>query len=144
MMNRRSFLNASLLGAAGLAAPRIDPDFFISSARAQTGKPIIFLSAENITGNWDPTAHTTLSQKTIEGFVMGFLARAPMRPEDPGEMVLELATSIEQTGPHTLEIKLRDDVTFHDGKPFKAEDVKATFEYGSQPDRPAQWFPGSN
>jgi peptide/nickel transport system substrate-binding protein len=142
MMNRRSFFHASMLGAAGLAAPRINPDFFISSARAQTGRPIMFLSAENITGNWDPTAHTTLSQKTIEGFVMGFLARAPMRPEDPGEMVLELATSIEQIGPHTLEIKLRDDVTFHDGKPFKAEDVKATFEYGAQPDRPAQWYPG--
>lgn len=27
-------------------------------------------------------------------------------------------------------------------KPFKAEDVKATFEYGSRADRPAQWYPG--
>ncbi len=38
---------------------------------------MVFLSAENITGNWDPTAHTTLSQKNIEGFVMGFLTAHP-------------------------------------------------------------------
>lgn len=103
---------------------------------------MVFLSAENITGNWDPTAHTTLSQKNIEGFVMGFLTRTPMTLEDPGAVVYELATSIELLDPHRLQIKLRDDVQFHDGKPFLAEDVKATFEYGSQPDRPAQWYPG--
>lgn len=32
---------------------------------------------------------------------------------------------------------------FHDGKEFKAEDVKATFEYACQPERPASaWYPG--
>ncbi|ANF59322.1 ABC transporter substrate-binding protein [Halotalea alkalilenta] len=144
MISRRNFLSASALACGTLAIARIDPDFFFTSARAQSDRPITFLSAENITGNWDPTAHTTLSQTTIQGFVMGYLARAPMRPEDPGEMVMELATSIEQLDPHRLEIRLREGITFHDGKPFGAEDVKATFEYGSQPDRPAQWYPGSN
>ncbi|EPX86019.1 ABC transporter substrate-binding protein [Salipiger mucosus] len=143
-MDRRNFLRYGMMAGAAVAAPQINPDFFISSARAQGSRPLMFLSAENITGNWDPTAHTTLSQKTIEGFVMGFLARAPMRPDDPGAMNMELATEITQLDPYRLEIKLRDDVTFHDGKPFKAEDVKATFEYGSLPDRPAQWYPGSN
>ena len=102
----------------------------------------MFLSAENITGNWDPTAHTTLSQTNIEGFVMGFLTRAPMRPENPDEVIYELATEINEIDAFTLEIKLREGVTFHDGKPFKAEDVKATFEYGSQLDRPKQVYPG--
>lgn len=139
MINRRSFLGAT---AAGLGLSQINPRFFIDSAYAQTGKPIVFLSAENITGNWDPTAHTTLSQKNIEGYVMGFLARAPMRPEDPGEMVNELAESIELLDGSRLQIKLKPGITFHDGEPFGAKDVKATFEYGAQPDRPAQWYPG--
>ena len=139
MINRRSFLGAT---AAGIGLSQINPLFFIDSAYAQTGKPIVFLSAENITGNWDPTAHTTLSQKNIEGYVMGFLARAPMRPEDPGEMNYELAESIELLDGNRLQIKLKPGITFHDGEPFGAKDVKATFEYGAQPDRPAQWYPG--
>jgi peptide/nickel transport system substrate-binding protein len=121
---------------------RVNPDFFISQAHAQAGKTMAFLSAENITGNWDPTGHTTLSQKNIEGFVMGFLTRTPMTLEKPDEVVYELATSIKLLEPNKLEIKLREGVKFHDGKPFKAEDVKATFEYGSSPDRPAQFYPG--
>ncbi|MGO8189911.1 ABC transporter substrate-binding protein, partial [Rhizobium leguminosarum] len=58
------------------------------------------------------------------------------------EVVYELATSIKLLYPNKLEIKLREGVKFHDGKPFKAEYVKATFEYGSGPDRPAQFYPG--
>jgi peptide/nickel transport system substrate-binding protein len=139
---RRGLLKG-LAGGLGVGlAARINPDFLISSAYAQAGKPIVFLSAENITGNWDPTAHTTLSQKNIEGFVMGFLARAPMRPEDPGRTNMELATDIKLIDTHTLHITLREGVHFHDGTPFTAADVKATFEYGARPDRPAQWYPG--
>ena len=134
-MDRRRFLHG--LGVFAAWA-QINPDALVSPAFAQAGKPMVFLSAENITGNWDPTAHTTLSQKNIEGFVMGFLTRTPMRLDDPGQVVYELATEIALLDPHRLKITLRDDVTFHDGKPFKAEDVKATFEYGARSDRPAQ------
>ncbi|AJE47569.1 ABC transporter substrate-binding protein [Celeribacter indicus] len=141
-MDRRNFLRYGMMAGAAMAAPRLNPDFFFSSAYAQDMRPLTFLSAENITGNWDPTAHTTLSQTNIEGFVMGFLTRAPMRPDNPDEVVYELATEINEIDAHTLEIKLRDDVTFHDGKPFTAADVKATFEYGAQPDRPKQVYPG--
>ena len=143
MMDRRRFLQGALQGgAAAVGFAQINPDFLISSAFAQAGKPLVFLSAENITGNWDPTAHTTLSQKNIEGFVMGFLTRTPMTLEDPGKVVYELATDIKLLDPHRLQIKLRKGVQFHDGKPFGPEDVKATFEYGSGKDRPAQWYPG--
>lgn len=141
-ISRRKFLTGTGALGAGAAFATVNPDFLFNSAYAQEGKSIVFLSAENITGNWDPTAHTTLSQKNVEGFVMGFLTRTPMRIDNPDEVIYELATSIKLLDPNTLEIKLRDDVKFHDGKPFKAEDVKATFEYGSQPDRPAQWYPG--
>ena len=138
-MDRRRFLQGS---AALAGVSQINPDFLISSAFAQGGKPLVFLSAENITGNWDPTAHTTLSQKNIEGFVMGFLTRTPMTLDDPSKVVYELATDIQLIEPTRLQIKLRKGIHFHDGKPFKAEDVKATLEYGSGKDRPAQWYPG--
>ncbi|MCP2137728.1 hypothetical protein J2S28_004831 [Rhizobium sp. SLBN-94] len=81
--SRRRFLQGSVGAAAVAGYMQINPDFFISSAFAQAGKTMTFLSAENITGNWDPTAHTTLSQKNIEGFVMGFLTRTPMKLDDP-------------------------------------------------------------
>src|SRR5690606_12284448 len=131
---RRDFLKGVSAAGAGAGLLMINPHFLVSPAHAQAGKQLVFLSAENITGNWDPTAHTTLSQKNIEGFVMGFLTRTPMRVEAPDEVVYELATSIKLLDPTRLEIKLREGVKFHDGKPFTARDVKATFEYGSQPD----------
>jgi peptide/nickel transport system substrate-binding protein len=140
--DRRHFLKGVAGTAVAAGYMQVNPDFFISPAHAQAGKTMTFLSAENITGNWDPTAHTTLSQKNIEGFVMGFLTRTPMKLDNPGEVVYELATDIKLLDPSRLQIKLREGVVFHDGKPFKAEDVKATFEYGSRPDRPAQWYPG--
>lgn len=44
-----------------------------------------------------------------------------------------LATSWEFIDDTTLEIVLRDDVTFHNGDPFGPEDVKATLEYITDP-----------
>ena len=102
----------------------------------------MFASAEPVSGNWDPTSHTVLGQINLEGFVFGQLFRTPMRPENPTERVWELATGQTLIDPYTLEYKLRDGVTFHNGAPFTAEDVKATFEYGSQASRPAAWYPG--
>ena len=141
-VDRRTFLaRAAALGAGALT---LDAATLCHPAFAKSAKPMVFLSAENITGNWDPTAHTTLSQKNVEGFVMGFLTRTPMRLDAPGQTNYELATSLKLLDEHRLQIDLRKGVVFHDGKPFKAEDVKATFDYGSRPDRPAQWYPGPN
>jgi len=140
--NRRDFMKGVAALGAGAGLLKINSEFLLSPAHAQAGKQLVFLSAENITGNWDPTAHTTLSQGNIQGFVMGFLTRTPMRVDKPDEVIYELATSLKLLEPTKLEIKLREGVKFHDGKPFKAEDVKATYEYGSRSDRPAQWYPG--
>ncbi|MEX3010490.1 ABC transporter substrate-binding protein [Hoeflea sp. TYP-13] len=125
-----------------LSGSMINRGFFSSSAFAAQNKPINFLSAENLTGNWDPTSHTTLGQINLESFVFGYLTRAPMTPEYPDEIVYELAESMTLIDEHTLEFKLRKGVKFHSGEPFTANDVKATFEYASQPDRPAAWYPG--
>ncbi len=142
MLDRRTLLQGALLGAGAAGLGRIDPGFLFTSAFAQENRPLRFLGAEALTGNWDPTTHTNLGQLIVEGYVMGYLTRAPMRPENPEELIFELATSLTPIDEHTLEVKLREGVKFHDGTPFTSADVKATYEYGSQPDRPAQWYPG--
>jgi len=140
--NRRAFLKSSALASVAVGLPVVNTAFFVDPAHAAQGKLINFMSAENLTGNWDPSSHTTLAQINLESFVFGYLTRAPMRPDKPDELVMELATDMKIVDEHTLEFKLREGVTFHDGKPFSAEDVKATFEYASQADRPAAWYPG--
>jgi len=44
-----------------------------------------------------------------------------------------LATSWERIDDRTLEFKLREGVTFHDGSPLTAEDVEFTFNYWADP-----------
>tara|TARA_R110000751_G_scaffold307889_2_gene433789 strand:+ start:118537 stop:120102 length:1566 start_codon:yes stop_codon:yes gene_type:complete len=140
--DRRNFLKVSAMASVITGAPMINRTFFSSPAFAATDKVITFLSAENLTGNWDPTSHTTLGQINLESFVFGYLTRAPMTPGNPDEIVFELAESMELLDEHRLQFKLRKGVKFHNGEPFTANDVKATFEYASQPDRPAAWYPG--
>lgn len=141
-LDRRNFLAGSTMLGLATALPRLNLEFLYNSAHAAEGRSLVFLSAENLTGNWDPSSHTTLAQINLEGFVFGYLTRCPMRPENPEEIVFELATDMKIVDEHTIEFKLRDNVKFHDGQPFTAEDVKASYEYASQPDRPAQWYPG--
>lgn len=140
--DRRKFLKSSAMAGVVLSGGMVNRNFFSSPAFAAENRVINFLSAENLTGNWDPTSHTTLGQINLESFVFGYLTRAPMTPDNPDEIVFELAEAMNLLDEHTLEFKLRKGVKFHNGEPFTAEDVKATFEYGSQPDRPAAWYPG--
>ena len=138
-VSRRSLLSVTAGATAALALPMP----FIRRAYADTRNTLVFASAEPVTGNWDPTSHTSLGQINFEGFVFGQLFRTPMRPENPTEIVWELATSQTLIDPYTLEYKLRDGVTFHNGAPFSAADVKATLEYATNPSRPASaLYPG--
>jgi peptide/nickel transport system substrate-binding protein len=114
----------------------------MNSAFAAEGKALRFLGAEALSGNWDPTTHTNLGQLIVEGFVFGYLTRAPMKPDKPDELIFELAESMKPIDTYTMEVKLRQGIKFHDGTPFTSADVKATYEYGCLPDRPAQWYPG--
>lgn len=137
-VQRRSVLKGLAAGGALGAFPAP----FVRRAYGQSRNTMVFASAEPVTGNWDPTSHTTLAQINLEGFVFGQLFRTPMRPENPDEIVWELATGQKVLDLHTIEYTLRDGVKFHSGADFTAEDVKATFEYASQPTRPAAWYPG--
>jgi len=50
-----------------------------------------------------------------------------------GDVVPSLAVSWEQTSPVTLEMQLREGVSFHNGEPFDADSVLATFHHHHHP-----------
>lgn len=122
------------MGAAGILGGVSAP------ALAQGKKSVVLASMGPVTGNWDPTSHTTLGQGNFEKFVFNALTRAPMSDAAPDALEPALAVSWKLIDKNTLEFKLREDVKFHDGKAFGAEDVKATLEYSSDPARPAASF----
>lgn len=102
-----------------------------------------FASAEPLTGNWDTTSHTILSQIGIENHIFDKLFVAPCGVEDPGKLIPALAVSYKRIDPLTLEFKLRQGVKFHDGTLFDGKDVKATLDYYSDPQKPGfGWLPG--
>ena len=137
---RRQFLgSASAVAAAGLSVS----SQFIGPASAQAKKTVVLASMGPVTGNWDPTSHTTLGQLSFESFIFSHLTRSPMQEGKVDEIQPDLATSWKLIDPNTLEFVLRKGVKFHDGKEFTAEDVKATMQYASQSSRPAAaWYPG--
>lgn len=104
---------------------------------------LLFLGAESLTGQWDPTMHTNLAQVRLEQMYFDKLFEAWGWEEDPERLEPSLALEALVIDDYTIEIKLREDIKFHDGTEFTAEDVKATFEYASQPTKPTfGWFPG--
>jgi peptide/nickel transport system substrate-binding protein len=141
-MNRRKFLaGASALGAVSLMGG--SGIQLLRPAAAQSTKTLVFAAAGTVTSSWDPTSHTVAPQITAEGFLFNKLTNCPMRPEDPSEILPDLAVNWRVVDEYTLEYTLRQGVKFHDGKELTAEDVKATYEYASQPSRPASaWYPG--
>lgn len=74
---------------------------------------------------WDPVEQSTqLTDSGIFRMVYGGL----LRPTSEGDLEPDLAESTEVVDPNTIEIVLREGVTFSDGTPFDAEAVKAGLE----------------
>ncbi len=88
-----------------------------------------FLMAENFWADWAPYASTALSQLRLERQVYDYLVDFPTGDLSQPEPML--ATAWTQVDDLTWEFELRDGVTFHDGSPLTAEDVKASIELAS-------------
>lgn len=135
-INRRSFLKSTV------AAPLVLGVLSGPSFAAETGS-IRWLTAENTTGNWDPSANTTQANVRCEFLAYDTLLSYPMIP---GAHVLDpemrLAESFEIIDPHNAVFTLRKGVKFHDGSEMTAEDVKASLEYMSRPGIARGFYPG--
>lgn len=133
--DRREFLKTA---AAGTLAS----NSFASLAAAESGV-VRWLTAENTTGNWDPSANTNLANIYCEYLTHDYLLTYPMTiGTDVTVPVRSLAQSFKVIGPFKVEMELRPGVRFHDGAELVAEDVKATFEHYSRPKVGRPLYPG--
>ena len=107
--------------AACVAWPPVD-------ALAQD-RPNIVIAVNQLARNLEPARQTGNVDVRVYYSMFDTLIRRDFRdPPDVGVRLLPgLAESWERTAPDTVELRLRQGVTCHDGSPFDAEDVLFTF-----------------
>ncbi len=103
-----------------------------TSVTAQTKDDTIVYALQSDIDTWEPP-NSVLREDIIMGYnVFDHLA---VRDLKTLKVVPHLATSWKPLGESTWEVKLRKGVKFHDGSPFTAKDVKATFDRVLDPKR---------
>lgn len=109
-----------------------------SSSTSGKKDTLVILSAENFLGKWDPSNHTTLSHLHYEYFTYNRLINMDQTTQ---KLSPELATKWEYVNSSTLRLTLRQNVKFHDGHTFSAEDAKASIEkYSDAKSVTTCWF----
>lgn len=134
--SRRSALQLMIAGAAGLAGSNLlsQPAFARTSPAKPTGRVIVGLGQE-------PTVFNPLMVHIeVDDGVHFSVFDALFRIDPQGVIQPNLAVEVpnQKNGGISEDglkwrIRLRDDVRWHDGKPFSAEDVKFTLELITNP-----------
>jgi len=95
------------------------------AASAQTKEDTLVYALQSDVDTWDPP-NSVLREAIILGYhVFDHLATRDLKTR---KVIPNLATSWKAVDETTWEVKLRQNVKFHDGSPFTARDVKATFD----------------
>ena len=116
-MTRAATLGSLFLLSLTLLAP--------ASPEAQTKDDTIVYGLQSDVQNWDPP-NSVLRESIILGYnVFDHLAARDLKT---GKVGPSLAVSWKNVDDTTWEVKLRKGVKFHDGTPFTARDVKASFD----------------
>jgi peptide/nickel transport system substrate-binding protein len=98
---------------------------WVSPGQAQTKDDTIVYALQSDVDTWDPP-NSVLREAIILGYhVFDHLAVRDLKTR---KVIPNLATSWKTLDDTTWEVKLRQGVKFHDGSPFTAKDVKASFE----------------
>jgi|GEM_PF-1160476 len=83
----------------------------------------------------EPVALTTgVWQGSATNFMLTLIHRGLMTLDDQGDLVPGLAESYEMTDDTTYVFTLHEGLTFSDGSPLTAENVKSSLEYYANPD----------
>jgi peptide/nickel transport system substrate-binding protein len=97
----------------------------LPAAQAQTKDDTVVYALQSDVDTWDPP-NSVLREAIILGYnVFDHLAVRDLKTRKVGP---NLAVSWKAIDDTTWEVKLRQGVKFHDGSPFTARDVKATFD----------------
>jgi peptide/nickel transport system substrate-binding protein len=118
-ISRRGVLKA---GAATAAATALSSAPFVANAMPKSGGTVkLGISGANTSDSWDARTHSDLFMNmACHGSVFDCLVEVTAE----GELIGELAESWEASADaKTWKFTLRKGVTFHDGKPFGADDV---------------------
>jgi len=111
--------------AFGLAMLIVIGSGLVPPAAAQTKDDTLVYALQSDVQNWDPP-NSVLRESIILGYnVFDHLAARDLKT---GKVGPSLALSWKNLDETTWEVKLRPNVKFHDGTPFGAKDVKATFD----------------
>lgn len=120
-ISRRRFVQFSAAFGAAAALPTF-------GAYAQASRDTLkFLVGEAFWANWHPYNHTAQIGYKIQRNIFGRL----LEVQPDMSLTAGLAESWTQIDALTWELKLRQGVTFHNGAPFTAADVKASIELAS-------------
>lgn len=103
----------------------------LSLASAQDQRPDFVVAVAANPAGLDPAAHLGNTGPRVHYSVYDTLIRRDFLSDGQGggaELVPMLATSWERLSYTVLELRLRQDVVFHDGQPFTSADVLFTFD----------------
>ena len=129
-------LKASLLAAAGVA---------LLANPANAGKKddtLVWITT------FEPPTYNYYDQTLREGTILSrhIWDSLYWRDLETGEYVPHLATKIEYADPKTIDVTLREGVTFHNGEKFDADDVVYTLTMVNDPENkmanrnPVRWI----
>ncbi|MGE3247450.1 MAG: ABC transporter substrate-binding protein [Beijerinckiaceae bacterium] len=108
----------------------------ISSAQAQKSADTLRMTLndpiQGISYYLDPKTETIFTSEMVYDCLIGY-------DEDTQKFQPLLAKSWKRIGETVLEFDLRDDVKWHDGKPFSAEDVVYTMNWLTDPKTPLRF-----
>src|SRR5262245_16629380 len=112
----------ALLGSLTLLAASLLP---APDVHAQTKDDTLVYVLQSDVQNWDPP-----NSVLRESIILGYNVFDHLAARDPktGKAGPSLAVSWQNLDDVTWEVKLRKGVKFHDGTPFGAKDVKASFD----------------
>jgi peptide/nickel transport system substrate-binding protein len=134
-LSRRGFNQLAL--AAGVSVAAADMLFVAARAEPKTGGRFrLGVSSASINDVHDPA--TWGSSAMLNVGLWGAVYNNLMEVAPDGTLVTELAESVEPTpDARTWVFKLRQGITFHNGKPLDAGDVVASFNHHRRPASPS-------